>query len=452
MIKSVLKASLLAVATLCLSLPSMAQGFIRDAEIESILREYTNPILEAAGLVPEDVGLYIINDPSLNAFVAGGQRIHLNTGLIIRAKTPGQLKGVIAHETGHISGAHGARRAADFAKSSRSGYVSIGLGIIAIAAGAPELGAALIANSQQLTALSFFTHTRAQESSADQAAVTFLERTGESPAGIVEFFEEFRYQEVLSQARRFEYFRTHPLASDRIRSLRARAEETGLMDVPPTERSLQQMAIMHAKLIGFLEPPVVVYQRYPESDKSEPARYARAISAMRNIDLPLAIKEIDELLEMYPENPYYHELKGQILFEFGKIDESVEPNRMAVELAPDQPLLMISYARSMIARGHEGDVEEGETLLRRSILADPENAFAWSELAKAMDKQGRRAEAQLATAERSFHVGDYVGANSFAGRAAQGLDRASPLYRRAQDIMAVTDPRLEENRRYYQRR
>ncbi len=452
MIRTLFKAATLALASLALSLPAVAQGFIRDAEIEAILREYTDPILEAAGLIPEDVGLYIIGDPSLNAFVAGGQRIHLHTGLIIRTETPGQLKGVIAHETGHISGAHGARRAADFARSARSGYLSIGLGIIALAAGAPELGAALIANSQQLTALSFFTHTRAQESSADQAAVTFLERTGESPAGIVEFFEEFRYQEVLSQARRFEYFRTHPLASDRIRALRQRAEETGLMDVPPSDRAVAQMEIMHAKLIGFLEPPNAVYQRYPESDKSEPARYARAISALQSVDLGKAISEIDALLEIDPENPYYHELKGQILFEFGKIEESVEPNRRAVELAPDQPLLMISYARSMIARGEEGDVEEGETLLRRSIIAEPENAFAWSELAKALDKQGRRSEAQLATAERSFHIGDVVSANSFAQRAMQGLDKGTPLMRRAQDIAAVTDVRLEENRRYYRRR
>ena len=452
MLRTFFKAATLALASLALSLPAMAQGFIRDAEIEAILREYTDPILEAAGLIPEDVGLFLIGDPSLNAFVAGGQRIHIHTGLIIRTETPGQLKGVIAHETGHISGAHGARRAADFAKSARSGYVSIGLGIIALAAGAPELGAALIANSQQLTALSFFTHTRAQESSADQAAVTFLERTGQSPAGLVEFFEEFRYQEVLSQARRFEYFRTHPLASDRIRSLRARAEETGLMDVPATDRELAQMAIMHAKLIGFLEPPVVVYQRYPETDTSEPARYARAISAMQSVDLGKAIKEIDELLEINPDNPYYHELKGQILFEFGKIEDSVEPNRHAVELAPNQPLLMISYARSIIARGQDGDLEQGETLLRQSLIAEPDNAFAWSELAKALDKQGRRYEAELATAERSFHIGDVVGANAFSLRAIQGLEPNTPLMRRARDIAAVTDSRLEENQRYYRRR
>ncbi len=439
-------------AAFVLALPAAAQGFIRDAEIEAILRDFTNPILEAAGLVPEDVNIYIINDPSLNAFVAGGQNIFLHTGLIIEADTPGQLKGVIAHETGHIAGAHGARRAQDLAVASRPGFISIGLGIIAIAAGAPEVGAALIANSQQLTALQFFTFTRAQESSADQAALSYLERIGESPAGLVQFFEEFRYQEVLSQARRFEYFRTHPLASDRIRALRQRAEETGLLDIPPTERSVEQMAVMHAKLIGFLEPPVKVYQRYPQTDTSEPARYARAISALQSIDIQTALGEIDTLLEIDPENPFYHELKGQILFENGRIEESIPPNQRAVDLMPDQPLLLINLARSIIARDAEGDAEAGEEALRRALLAEPDNVFAWSNLAIAMEKQGRRAEAELATAERSFHVGDYIGAQTFAGRALGGLEPGTPQHRRASDIVAVTDPRLEENRRYYRNR
>ncbi|MEM7661684.1 MAG: M48 family metalloprotease [Pseudomonadota bacterium] len=441
----------LMLAGLMAVLPAQAQ-FLRDAEIEAILREYTDPLLEAAGLVPEDVSIYVVNDLSLNAFVAGGQNIFINSGLIIEADHPGQLKGVIAHEAGHIAGAHGARRAQDFAKAARPGYISIGLGIIAIAAGAPEAGAALIANAQQLTALQFFTFTRAQESSADQAALTYLERTGQSPAGLVEFFEEFRYQEVFSQARRFEYFRTHPLASDRILALRQRAEETGLMDAPHSERSLRQMDMMHAKLIGYLEHPNKVYQRYPPEDESMPARYARAHLAMRSLDFNLALEETEYLLEAEPDNPYFHELKGFIMFEKGDIEASIEPYKNAVDLSDGNPLLLVSYARSMIARGDPGDVEEGETALRRSIIAEPDNAFAWAELAVALDKQGRRGEAELATAERSFHVGDYVGAQVFSGRAMKNLETGTPLHRRAQDIHTVTDPRLEENRRYFRRR
>jgi len=160
-------AALLALALTALS-PAQAQGIIRDAEIEEILRDYTNPILEAAGLRPEDVGLYIIDDPSLNAFVANGQRIHLFTGLIIASETPEQLMGVIAHEAGHITGAHGARRARDMQVAARPAYVSIGLGLLALAAGEGEAGAALLASSQQFAALNFFVHTRVQEATADQ--------------------------------------------------------------------------------------------------------------------------------------------------------------------------------------------------------------------------------------------------------------------------------------------
>ena len=452
MMRRLFQSFALVIALLALSLPATAQSLLRDAEVEAILREYTNPILEAAGLVPEDVNIYIVNDPSLNAFVTGGQNIFIHTGLIIRSETPGQLKGVIAHETGHIAGAHGARRASSLATSARPGYVSIALGIIAIAAGAPEVGAALIVNAQQLTALNFFVHTRAQESSADQAALTYLETIGESPKGLVEFFEAFRYQEVLSQARRFEYFRTHPLASDRIARLRTRAQESGLLDVPPSERSVQQMAMMHAKLIGYLEPAVKVYQRYPETDTSLPARYARAHSAINTLDFQLALSETAKLIEAEPNNPYFHELHGFILFQKGDIEESIEPLRKAVEMSDGDSQLLISYARSMVARGDPGDVEEGELALRRSILAEPENAFAWSELAKALDKQGRRGEAELATAERSYHAGDYAGAQGFSRRAMRNLDPGTPLHRRAEDIAAVTDPRLKENRRYYRRR
>ncbi|MEO0549336.1 MAG: M48 family metalloprotease [Pseudomonadota bacterium] len=431
---------------------AMGQSLIRDAEIEQILRDYTDPILIAADLVPEDVGLYLINDPSLNAFVAFGQRIHLNTGLIIASETPGQLKGVIAHETGHIAGGHGALRARDARIASRPALLSIGLGILAIAAGAGDAGAALIASSQQFAAVNFFTHTRVQEATADQMAVDFLTKTGESSLGLIEFFEKFRYQQVLSEARRYPYFQSHPLASDRIRSLRERAEETGLLDVPATPEDVAKLEIMHAKLIGFLEPPVKVFQLYPPTDTSEPARYARSISAMQSADLTSAIREIDALIETAPENPYYHELKGQILFESGRAAESVAPLEEAITLLPDHPLLLISYARSLIAREAEGDIATGEAALRDALIVEPGNAFAWAQLAIALEKLDRRAEAQLATAESAYHVGDFPRAYSFASRAVLALDFGTPAARRAADIRNATDPELPENAAYWRRR
>lgn len=451
-LRAVLFLTSLAAAFICTLGGAQAQSLIRDAEIEEILRDYTDPILEAAGLIPEDVGLYLINDPSLNAFVAGGQRIHLHTGLIIAAETPSQLKGVIAHETGHIAGGHGVLRMRDARIAARPGFVSIGLGILAIAAGAGEAGAALIASSQQFAALNFFIHTRVQEASADQMAVEFLTATGQTSAGLIEFFEKFRYQEVLSEARRYPYFRSHPLASDRIRSLRERAAETGLLDVPETPQAEQQMEIMHAKLIGFLEPPARVFQRYPVSDLSEPARYARSISAMQNADMGTALSEIDSLIETDPNNAYYHELKGQILFEGGRANESVGPLQTAVDLHPDQPLLLISYARSLLARADDGDLETADGALRDALIAEPDNAFAWAQLAVALEKQGHRPQAQLATAESRFHVGDYPRAHSFASRALNDLPSGSMDARRAGDIRNATDPALPENEIYWRRR
>ncbi len=447
-----LKTAIAAGAALAAAMSASAQGLIRDAEIETTLREWTDPILEVAGLDPEDVGLYIINDPSLNAFVANGQNIHLHTGLLIAAESPGQIKGVIAHETCHIACGHSISRTRAMDVASRPALISIGLGVLAMAAGAGDAGAALIASSQQFAALNFFVHTRAEEAMADAAAVSYLSKLGQSPSGIVEFFEKYRYQEVLSEARRYPYFRSHPLASDRIRTTRNLAQETGLMDVEPDPETVRQFELMQAKLIGFLEPLARVYQKYPTSDKSEAARYARAIASMQSSDLSGTLTEIDSLLDEFPENPYYWELKGQALFEMGKAAESVEPHAKSLEYLPGHPLLLINYGRSLIARDNEGDLEAGEEALRDALIKEPDNAFAWNQLSIALEKQDRRAEAELATAEAAYNIGDYQRAHIFALRAIEDLPSGTSEARRANDIRNVTDPALPENEDYWRRR
>ena len=451
MARKFLRSLTLAAASLALALSASAQGLIRDAEIEETLREWTDPILEVAGLQPRDVGLYVINDPSLNAFVAGGQNIHIHTGLIIAADSPGQIKGVLAHETCHIACGHTVSRSRAAGVASRPALVSIGLGILAIAAGEGGAGAALIGSSQQFAALNFFVHTRAEEAMADTAAVSYLTELGESPEGMVEFFEKFRAQEVISQERRYPYFRSHPLASDRIRNVRLLADESPTRDVPPTEREQHQYEMMRAKLIGFLDTAGKVRREYPDSDTSEPARYARAIAAMQASDVQVALREIDSLLVDEPENPYFWELKGQILFESGRAAESVEPHAKSLEYKPGQPLLLINYARSLNARGAPGDTEAAESALRDALIAEPDNAFAWQQLAVTLEEQGRRAEAQLATAESAYAVGDLQRANIFAHRARDQMERNTVNYRRADDILLITDPSNPDNRDFYDR-
>jgi len=444
--------AILFAALLALLPTAQAQGLIRDAEIEEILRDYTDPILVAAGLQPDDVGLYIIQDPSLNAFVANGQRIHLFTGLIIASETPEQLMGVIAHEAGHITGAHGARRARDMQIAARPAYVSIGLGILALAAGEGEAGAALIASSQQFAALNFFVHTRVQEASADQAAVRFLEGAGISPRGLIEFFEKYRYQEVLSQARRFEYFRTHPLSSDRIQSLRNAGEKTTSWDTPSAPKAVAQLEIMQAKLIGWTQSPGHVLREYPLSDETVPAKYARAINAYRNSDIGTALRNMDELIAIEPENPYFLELKAQILIEVGRNEEAIAPAQQAVELSDGHPLIRVLLAQALIGRGEDGDFTRAEDELRAALRVEPDNVFAWDHLSRALAKQGRVAEAEVATAELAYAIGDLQRANIFAGRAMKDLEAGTPLWIRASDIQAATDPRLPENAWAYRQR
>ena len=434
------------------AVPALSQSLIRDAEIEQTLREWTDPILEVAGLVPADVNLYIINDPSLNAFVAGGQRIHLHTGLIMASDNARQVKGVIAHETCHIACGHTVTRSRAASVASRPALVSIGLGVLAIAAGAPDAGAALLASSQQFAALNFFIHTRAEEAMADTMAVQYLTELEQSPMGIVEFFEKFRYQEVLSEARRSPYFRSHPLSSNRVRTTRTLAEESGLADKPEDPRVVKQFDMMKAKLVGFLEPPARVFRDYPPTDLSAPARYARSISAMKVADLGTALKEIDSLIEEEPDNPYFHELKGQILFETGRPVDSIEPLIEANRLLPDNALLKISLARSLLERNEPEDIILAEEALRDALISEPNNAFAWTQLAIVFEAQDNRPLAQVATAEAAYNIGNYPRAHSFAQRAILELQPNTPAFRQASDIRNATDPALPENEVFWRRR
>jgi predicted Zn-dependent protease len=423
-----------------------AQGVIRDAEIEGILRSYSDPIFEAAGLKPSDVDLFIISDPSLNAFVAGGQRVHLNTGLIMASERPEELKGVIAHETGHIAGGHNVTRRQAMEAGNFTSMISIGLGVLAIAAGAPDAGMALIGSAPQFGLLTLFKYTRNEESSADQYGLTFLEKTGQSADGLVAFMERFRYQELMSETRRDPYFRSHPVSTDRIGIMRSRASDISARASPQSEESLNQLAIMKAKLVGFLQPASRVFSKYPKSDTSIPARYARAIAAYRALDIKAATLDTQALITDFPDNPYYHELMGQILFENGRIMESIPPHRRSVELAPDQALLKVNLARSLSETKDAENLKEAEGLLIDALVLERDNAFAWNQLARVYARQSRVGDADLATAEEAYAVGDIQRAFVFSRRASSKLDPSTPNGRRASDIAAITDPRLNGRR------
>ncbi len=419
-------------------------NIIRDTEIESIIRKDAEPVWRAAGLNPADIKLHLIGDKEMNAFVSNGQQMFLNTGLIKETENPNQLIGVIAHETGHMAGGHLAR-SGDMNKAAMMPFLlTLGLGILAAAAGAPDAAAALLSSSQYFGTLGALGYSRTQEAAADQAAITYLNRANISTKGLVDFFDNFRYEEVFSEARRFPFFQSHPISSERIELLRRRAEEQKSYNEKDSPEAIKAHEIMKAKLFGFIEPPAQTFIKYKEDDKSFPARYARAIAYYRATETDRALKAIDALLTEQPENPYLWELKGQVLFESGRVKEAEAPHRKSVELAPDAPLLRVNLAQTILAQDDPKRSDEVVAVLQKSLALESDNALAWRMMAQAYDAKGQPGQARLAAAEENFFMGDMTRARIFALRAREMLTKDTPEWRRATDIVLVSNPSQDE--------
>jgi predicted Zn-dependent protease len=415
-------------------------SIIRDTEIEEIVRQDADPVFAAAGLDPKAVQIHVVSDRELNAFSTAGEQLFLNTGLIMATKTPNQLTGVIAHETGHIAGGHVARSGAMTHAALGPMLIGIGLGILAAAAGQPDAAAGLIFSSGYFGEISVLGYSREQESRADQAAVTYLEKAGLSGRGLVDFFNNFRYQEVFDDERKFPFFRDPPLTDDRIEALATRVEQQPHYGAADSPEAIARHAIMRAKIEGFLYGPGETLAEYPLTDTSFPARYARAISLYRQEDTEPALKAIDDLIAEQPDNPYLWELKGQVLFEGGRAKEAEPAHRRSVELKPDAPLLRINLAQALIAVNDPGRLDEAVAQIRRALDKEPDNALAWRLLAEAYDGKGDPGMARLAAAEQNFYLGQLLEARTFAVRARPLLKKDSPEWRRATDIILASKP------------
>ena len=417
-----------------------AISIIRDTEIERILHEEADPVFIAAGLDPKAVKINLVSSNELNSFAAGGQQIFIFSGLILQTKTPNQLIGVIAHETGHVAGGHLARSDAMLHSAIGPMLLSVGLGILAALAGQPGAAASLIFSSTYFGELSALGYSREQESRADQAAATYLDKAGISGRGLVQFFENFRYQEVFDDEKKFPYFRDHPLSDDRIQALSVRVTQQPHYNDVDSPRALALHAIMKAKLEGFIDGGGQVLTDYPLTDLSFPARYARAISLYRQTETDPALTAIGALIAEQPRNPYLWELKGQILFDAGRIKESEPAHRRSVELDPDAPLLRINLAQALIALGAPAQVDEAILDIRRSLASEPESPLAWRLLSEAYDAKKDPAMARLAAAEQNFYLGQLLEARTFAYNARQLLNKDSPEWRRATDIILSSKP------------
>lgn len=430
-------AALAAAVVLAVSAPTRADAvsFIRDTEIEDTIRAYASPLLAAAGLNAGHVGIYVIIDRQINAFVAGGQRIFINTGLLTRARGPETVIGVLAHEMGHILGGHLARTRSVLDRAQAIAIASAILGGVAAAAsGQAGAGAALGQGGSQLALGTLLAYSRAQESAADQAAFRLLEATGQSARGLVSLLDMLGDADLVSTSRDAAYARTHPSSRDRVQAAEQAIDRSPHADVRASPALQRRHERMVAKLRGFLDHPRSTLQRYPTSDDSVPARYARAIAYHRNGQRDEAIDEVDSLIDDDRNDPYFHELRGQILFESGDPRRAVESYRRAVQLAPNAPLIRVGLAQAELALDDPSQLSDAQQQLRRAVQAERDFPLAWHLLAIAEGKSGDIGSSALALAEEAMVSGRADDAISQAKRAKHFLGRGTPGWLRADDI------------------
>lgn len=425
-----------------LAAPAEAQGrkVIRDAEIESIIRDFATPLFQAAGLNPQAIDVYLIEDKSLNAFVAGGQNLFIHTGLLIGSEEPLQLIGVIAHETGHIAGGHIAARIEELKNTQTKVLATYVLGLgAAIATGQPGLAAAILSGGQDIALKGLLSYSRSQEQAADQAAVKYLNATGQSPGGLLDFMRILGDQEMLLSSSQDPYIRTHPLNRERVTFLEEQTRLSPDRDAPARPEFVELHKRMRAKLVGFLEPIERVFRKYPESDTSLESRYARAIAHYRRPDLKMALPLIEELIAERPEDPYFHELRGQMLFENGRIAEAVPEYQAAIRLRPDSSQLTLALARAQIEMNDPALNREALTHLKKTLDHEPNNAGAWRLVAIAYGRMGDTGMTALSLAEAALARKEAPEARDQAQRAQQILPEGSPGWLRAQDIQNLAE-------------
>lgn len=437
----------IAVIALGSATPALAFGLIRDAEIEATLKKLSDPIFNAAGMPPGAVQILIANSQDINAFVFGGHNMVFFTGMLAELDTPEALMGVMAHEAGHITGGHLTRRAINM--DAMRGPMLAGLllsALAGVAAGDGQVAAAGAMGTQSVLLRSLLAYSRAEESAADQAAASYMEKAGIDPENMLDVLKLFRGQEVFQAGNVDPYAITHPLSSERMQLLEDRVQRSRATGGRASEDLTYWHGRMRAKLAAFTRNPQSTLSRLEteENPQSELNTMRRAIALHLLPDPAGALKAADELIAMRPQDPYYWELKGQILFESGRGKEAVDPYRRAVALAPNEALIRGGLGRALLALNDPNTDAEALDTLERAAQGGAEEPGILRDLALAYARAGEEGKAALATAERFAISGDPESAIVHARRALDMLPNGSPGWLRADDIRAVAERAMSD--------
>jgi predicted Zn-dependent protease len=409
-------------------------SLLRDTEIEGDIRAMMTPVWKVAGLDPDAVHVYLVADDSINSFVAGGQNIFMNSGLVLRAKTPNQLIGVLSHETGHIAGGHLYKGAEAMHNASIEEILAMVAGVAATVAGRGSGGGAAMLGAAGVGQRAFLQFSVTQEATADHAALNFLDATHQSARGLLQFFEVLQSEELLTGSHEDPYLTDHPLTQERIDYVRDHVERSPYSNVPDPPAYVAMLDRAKAKLAAFTQPPSATLAKYSEQDRSVLARYARAIAHYRIPDLDKAVPEVDGLIRDYPSDPYFRELKGQMLFENGHIKEAVQPYEQAVRLDPAAPLLRIGLAQVYVEDNDPAENKRAIAYLSDALRTEDKEVDAWHLLATAYGRDNQIGMAALSLAEEGLAADNKKDAVQEATRAEHLLPKSSVAHARAQEI------------------
>jgi predicted Zn-dependent protease len=421
-------------------------SLLRDTEIEQLLRDYTRPILRTANLEKQNIQVVIINEKAFNAFVADGRRIFVNYGALMQSETPNQLIGVLAHETGHLAGGHLSKMREQLAQAQTQMIIAMLLGAGAIVAGArsgnsngglTNAGAAAISAPQEVIKRSLLSYVRQQEENADRAGVKFLTATGQSARGMYETFKRFANDSLFAARDADPYLQSHPMPVERVAALEELARSSPYWDKKDDPALQLRHDMMRAKTSAFMERQDTVYRRYPLSDTGLPARYAHAITTYLHGDLNSALAQIDGLIQLQPNNPYFYELRGQALLERGKPADAIAPLRKAVQLSNHAPLIEMLLGQALVASDNKAYTEEAIAILRAAVSRETEAPIGYTQLAMAYGRKGDYAQADLASAQAAFLRGDNKTARDLASRAKTRFAVGTPGWVKADDIVSA---------------
>jgi predicted Zn-dependent protease len=437
----------LAATLVAASGPAAAQGFsiIRDTEIERLLQDYAKPIFAAGGLAPGAVTIRMIQDDSINAFVTQGNAMYFHTGLLLASRNSNEVIGVLAHETGHIVGGHSVTFGDSVSKANTTAILATLLGVAAgVASGNPDVGMAVAMGGQGTALRTLMAFSRDQESRADQFALRALEESRQSAKGLYDFFDRLRGQELLITDRQDAYVRTHPLNRDRMEAVNVAVQRSPFGNQPPDPALEARHRRMIAKLFAFLKPQVTALQRYPDTDLSLEGRYARSIAYFRRGQTDKALPLIDGLLKEHPKDAFFWELKGQMLFETGKLEDSVAAYRECIALMPDAPLNQIAMAHAMIETGNSSHAAPAQNALKAALASDSEDPWAWDLLARAYLLGDNPGLSAYAAAERAVLLRQFQDVVRYTKEAEKYLEKDTPTWYRLQDIRITAQNELRE--------